>query len=128
MNTRLLMAASAFWLGASGLLFSFLPEEILVYAGEQPAGTSAMMLQLLGAVYMGFAMLNWMAKGNLIGGVYSRPVAMGNLVHFVVAGLALLKAAFATPDAPAYWVAGGIFIVFAVLFWKVAFTHPLKQA
>ena len=127
MNTRLLMTASALWLGILGLLFTFLPAEVLAYTGSGPVVSLTILLQMLGAVYLGFAMLNWMARGNLLGGVYSRPVAIGNLAHFLICGLALLKAGFATPEAPVFWIAGGIFAVFAALFGTIAFTHPLKQ-
>jgi len=46
---------------------------------------------LLGALYVDFAMLNWMVKGSLIGNIYNRPVAVANFTHFLVGGLALAK-------------------------------------
>lgn len=52
---------------------------------------SVLILQILGAAYFGFAMLNWMTKHNLIGGIYSKPLVIGNLVHFLVSSLALIK-------------------------------------
>ncbi|NDK56305.1 hypothetical protein [Pontibacter fetidus] len=127
MNTKLLMSASALVLAAIGLLLSFLPDEILQYAGVSSVLLLPVILQLLGAAYLGFALLNWMARANLIGGIYSRPVAIGNLMHFIVSGLALLKAAFAGPGNIALWVTGVVFIGFAILFAKVTFTHPLKE-
>ena len=81
MNTRLLMRASAVFSGALGAVATFLPQEILVRAGIPPVGLSVILVQIAGALYLGFAMLNWMAQGNIIGGIYSRPVAMGNLAH-----------------------------------------------
>ena len=36
-------------------------------------------------------MLNWMAKGTLIGGIYNKPIAIGNFTHFTIGGLALIK-------------------------------------
>ena len=48
-------------------------------------------MQLLGALYIGFAMANWTAKDNAIGGIYSRPLSLANCVHFVAGALALLK-------------------------------------
>tara|TARA_B100000795_G_C22758264_1_gene422450 strand:- start:769 stop:1020 length:252 start_codon:yes stop_codon:yes gene_type:complete len=45
----------------------------------------------MGAMYLGFAMLNWMAKGPLIGGIYDKPIAVGNFMHFGVGALALVK-------------------------------------
>jgi hypothetical protein len=124
MNTKLLMSASAIILGAVGLFLSFLPEEIIAYVGADSDKLLPVILQLLGAAYVGFAMLNWMAKGNLLGGIYSRPIAIGNLTHFLVAGLALLKVAYAQPDQVILLVLGLVFGLFAVLFGLVTFTHP----
>ena len=121
------MSASAIILAVLGLLLTFLPQEILAYVGSDAATLLPLILQLLGAAYLGFAILNWMAKGNLIGGIYSRPVAIGNLAHFLISGLALLKAAANTPDSAALWVIGGIFITLALLFGYVTFTHPAKS-
>ena len=82
MSTKLLMSASAVVLGAIGIILTFMPEEVsrvLMLVG------SPILFQLLGTLYFAFAMLNWTAKGNLIGGSYSRPVALGNFAHFMVA-------------------------------------------
>lgn len=127
MNTKILMSASAIVLGAIGILLSFLPDEILDYAGASSVAFFPVILQLLGAAYLGFAMLNWMARANLIGGVYSRPVAIGNLMHFIVGSMALLKAAFAGHGSTPLWVVGAVFASFAILFAKVTFTHPIKD-
>ena len=77
MNTRMVMRASAVWLGALGVVATFLPQEILVHGGTVPVALSVVVVQMAGALYLGFAMLNWMAQGNIIGGIYSRPVAIG---------------------------------------------------
>jgi hypothetical protein len=46
-------------------------------------------------------MLNWMARANRIGGIYSRPVAMGNFLHFTMGALVLLG--LAMPTLIDYW-------------------------
>jgi hypothetical protein len=128
MNTKLLMSASALVWGTIGLLLSFVPDELLAYTGITTVVTFPVLLQLLGATYLGFAALNWMARGNLIGGIYSRPVAIGNLMHFIVGGMALLKAAYAIQGATALWVAAILYLLFALLFAIVTFRHPLTKA
>ena len=50
-----------------------------------------MLVQLAGALYVGFAMVNWMAKGNLLGGIYNRAVAMGNFADFGIGAIVLVK-------------------------------------
>ena len=34
-------------------------------------------------------MTNWMVKGSRVGGIYNRPIAIGNLVHFAVGAITL---------------------------------------
>ena len=85
------MIASAVFYGILGLGLSFLPEEIYRYMSTDTNQISIITLQILGAAYLGFAMLNWMTKNNLIGGIYSKPLLMGNLVHFLMSSIALIK-------------------------------------
>ena len=94
MNTRVLMTASAVFLGAQGVVASFLPVEMLGFLdGIAHNRFEATLVQLFGAALLGFAMLNWMAKGAPAGGIYGRPIVIGNLVHYTVGGIALLKVA-----------------------------------
>lgn len=123
MNTKILMATSAVVLGVLGLTLSFLPEEILSYYSA-PSMEGTLTLQLLGAAYFGYAMLNWMAKGNLIGGIYSKPLAMANVAHFLIGGITLVKLAIGTPGNLVLWVAAAGFSAFAILFYIVSATHP----
>lgn len=117
------MAASAIVLGASGVALSFFPDEIL-HLFSSPSLGGTVTLQLLGAAYFGFAMLNWMAKGNLIGGIYSKPVAMANVAHFFIGGITLVKLAIGISGSPVLWAAAAIYSIFAILFYKVSTTHP----
>jgi hypothetical protein len=127
MNTRLLMRASAAFLGLLGASATFLPQEILARAGAPPVGAGVVLVQIAGALYLGFALLNWMAQGNLIGGIYSRPVAVGNLGHFAIAGLSLLKAVLGGQRLPEIVVGTVAYLLFAVLFALVVFRHPAQS-
>jgi len=33
---------------------------------------------------LGFSILNWMSKASLIGGIYNKPLLIGNLLHFLL--------------------------------------------
>jgi hypothetical protein len=124
MNTKLLMSISAVLLGIAGIALIFFPGEIQTLMPGKVA-SDTLLLQILGSLYFAFAMLNWMARGNLIGGIYSRPVAIANLTHFVIAGLTLLKA---TGDNHfmGIWVGGLIYLTLAILFGIVVYTHPVN--
>ena len=109
-------------MGMAGMVLSFLPQE--VSNGLGMPGSAAIFLQVLGALYLGFALINWTAKANLIGGIYSRPVALGNLAHFVVGALALAKLTFKDTSLNYLWVAALVYSAFAFLFAYVFFTTP----
>ncbi len=126
MNTKLLLAASAVGLGGLGLAASFLPQEILAALGSTASGLLPVVVQLLGAMLIGWAMMNWMAKDSLIGGIYNRPIALGNLVHFAVGALALLKAITAGNHALPVLLGGVIYAIFAVGFGLVVFGSAVK--
>jgi drug/metabolite transporter (DMT)-like permease len=120
------MRASALSLGLMGIAASFLPKDILSAVGAPSLPILTAGIQLLGAAQMGLAMLNWMAQANLLGGIYSRPVAVCNLTHYAIAFLALAKAvSFAEFNIPIA-ILTVYYVVFAALFGLVLQTHPAK--
>jgi len=94
LNTRILMTASAGILGLAGLVAVFAPELPLAALGGAQANFPAVVVQLLGTLYLAFAFMNWLARGSAIGGP--------SVLVVVVAG---------------------IYAVFAILFWWLAFKH-----
>ncbi len=127
MNPKYIMAASAILTGLSGLAASFFPKEILMKAGISPNETMILVIQVTGALYIGFGIMNWMAKTILIGGIYAKPLATGNFAHFFIAAIALLKAATNHYVSPYLWLAAIIYSIFALLFGMVLFTSPFKK-
>jgi hypothetical protein len=127
MNTKLIMQASAILLLGTGISLSFLPEEVLLQMQiESSTPLQSVLLQLMGALYFAFGMINWTAKGNLIGGIYARPVAIGNLCHFVIGFLALIKLSFRHPEVLTI-VLTIFYGLFALCFTLIFFTHPVKS-
>ncbi len=123
---RQLMAASALFLFALGLPCVFAPDVVLTrLTGGTSPGTE-ILVQLTGALYVGFAALNWMSKGSLMGGIYGRPVAIGNLLHFVAGGFALIKAASALGQPAVAWAVAVGYVLFAIGFGLVVFRNPLS--
>lgn len=92
LSTRTLMAGSSLFLLAMGMGASFFPQEILAGLGLEAAAPAVMIVKLAGGLYVGFAAINWMARGNAIGGIYSRPVAVGNFAHFLMSTIVFAKA------------------------------------
>ncbi|PQJ34990.1 hypothetical protein BSZ35_10605 [Salinibacter sp. 10B] len=121
MNTKLFMSTSGIFLGFFGITISFFPREILTALGATPDEVSLVLANMVGAMYLGVGMLNWMARGNLIGGVYSRPVALGNFVLFVMIAITLSKQVLASSNAVVYAIGGALHAVFAGGFGYVLF-------
>jgi hypothetical protein len=121
------MTMSAIIMGITGVVLSFLPHELLSYLNAT-TGTiiDALLLQILGALYFAFAMMNWTAKANLIGGIYARPLAIGNLTHFVIGALALSKG-YSLSQPIIFQAITLIYIVFAISFVIVFFRHPVTN-
>lgn len=124
MHTRILMSLSAAFMAIIGLAFSFLPQEVLGLHGTVPDNATVLLIQMAGAAYLGFALLNWSARGILIGGIYARPVAVGNFLHFVMVAISLIKAAIAFGAVP-LMISAAVFSVFAIWFGLVAFRSPV---
>lgn len=128
MNTKLIMTLSACFMYSIGILLTFAPELILDYFSLEPNQITLFLLQIIGALYFGFGMLNWMNKGRPIGGIYNRPVAIANLSHFMIAGLALLKGLSSIANIPlAIWALGIIYIGFGIAFGIILFRHPSPE-
>ncbi|MBT3608336.1 MAG: hypothetical protein HN815_09080 [Candidatus Marinimicrobia bacterium] len=128
MNTKSLMTLSAIILALIGISLIFLPKEILEYLELSVSETLQLLMQIIGSFYFAFAILNWMSKGSIIGGIYNRPIAMANLTHFVIAGLALIKGILANPSfSYVIWLIAIIYSIFAILFGIVAFKHPVNE-
>lgn len=124
--TKLLMTTSAGFTGLLGLSASFFPQEILAHFGVQPDGPLVLLIGIAGALYLGFAVLNWMAREHLIGGIYSRPVALGNFVHFFLAAVVLTDQVFVAPITVPFAVAATAYALFAAAFGYVVFAGGTK--
>ena len=125
MHSRALMITSAAFLAVLGFATSFLPEKVLGLHGTVPDTPTLLLVQMTGALYLGFAILNWTAKGVLIGGIYARPVALGNFLHFTMVSIMLIKAAIAHGVIPLA-ISAAVFSVFAIWFGLVLFKPPTR--
>ena len=127
MNTKILLTASAIFLGLIGIGFSFLPDEIIMYLNIESNPFLTLLLQILGSLYLGFGIMNWVAKGSLIGGIYNRPIAIGNSLHFFVGAITLLKIVFKIQEHTEIIISlTVIYTILALCFAYVFRTNPNK--
>lgn len=121
------MGSSAFALAVTGLLLTFGSMEIAAAFGTPATGLTALVMQLLGAAQLGWAMTNWMSRASLFGGIYGRPLVVGNLLHFFAGGSALLKSAM-FGSSRAILVVGIVYALLAIAFGWLLFRNPLEDA
>jgi hypothetical protein len=120
MNTKLLMVTSSLALALAGIVTSFAPAELLRALGSPAAEPAPVLIQLLGGAYVAFALTNWTAKDNMIGGIYSRPLSLGNGVHFLAGSLALAKQQISQGVSLPLMVVLVVYSIFAVCFlWLI---------
>jgi hypothetical protein len=116
---------SAVLLLSTGLALNFLPQEIAATLGLGIAPTTVLLLQVLSAAFLGMGYLNWLSRGNPMGGIYSRPLALQNLLFFGVGAISLDRAAFHAPHILAIQIAACVFTALAVAFsWLMFFHDP----
>ncbi len=128
MNTKIVMTLSALTLGAAGIILTFIPETMLNLLNVDSNKVALFMMQIIGALFFAFGMLNWMTKASVIGGIYNRPIAVANFTHFLIAGLALTKGLIANPKLPfIIWVIGSFYFIFMILFGLILFRHPITE-
>jgi hypothetical protein len=125
MQSRIIMAASAIAMGVAGVVALFAPQELLRAMSITADLVPTLSTQITAALFLGFAMLNWMAKDSLIGGIYNRPVAVGNLTHFAIGAITLIKAA-AGHATTSLVIAAALYTLFALAFSMLVFGSAVK--
>lgn len=120
-RTKFLMIASALFMAVIGLGLSFFPQEIAAYFDVPSESVAVVFVKIIGGLYIGFALLNWMARSNIIGAIYSRPVAIGNFGQFLFVGITLLKLALSSHPV-LFGLLGAINMIFAVCFGYILFS------
>ena len=117
------MVSSSVFLGFLGLLALFVPEELLKMLSLPITNTLPVLIQLLGALYLSFALMNWTAKDNIIGGVYLRPISIANFSHFMIGALTLLNNQFSNGANIYLLVTSIVYVVYAIIFTLLVFFH-----
>ncbi|EKE85308.1 hypothetical protein [Idiomarina xiamenensis] len=117
------MFSSALLMAAAGICLLFFPA--LVDTWVLPIGANnALALQLLAAVYLGMAMMNHMAKGQLLGGIYGRPICVGNFMHFLIGLFILIKQLLDGSVLPGLIAATAIYALYTIIFARLLFRMP----
>lgn len=120
MNTKLLMTSSGLILALAGVFALFAPD-VLLPQDTLNLEQMSVLVQLIGALYFAFALMNWTAKDSAIGGIYARPVSLANFGHFFVGTLLLAKHQLSNEFNIFILVALVVYAIFAAFFYWLVF-------
>ena len=106
----------------AGLLFA--GDEVARRIAPGAAPVVEVVVQLLGGAWLGVATIDWFTRGLTIGGIYGRPIVLGNLTLYLVTAATALKAAQVSPADPLLLV-GLAAAVMTVLYTRLLFRSPV---
>ena len=115
------MTSSSLVLGLAGLFALFAPDVLLAMLGVPMTNPLSVFIQLLGALYFSFALMNWTAKDSIIGGIYARPISMGNFAHFFSGTLLIAKYVLSNRFNMSILLILAVYAIFASLFYWLVF-------
>ena len=84
------LSIGALLVGGFALLFG--ADTILPRLAPGVPSSAGWLGQLVAAAWIGVAVMNWMQRTSVLGGIYGRPVVSANLVLYFVSTLSLVRA------------------------------------
>jgi hypothetical protein len=121
MNTKTLMTSSSLFLALAGVFTLFAPDVLLSALGVAVTAQLSVLVQLLGALYFSFALMNWTAKDSAIGGIYARPVSLATIGHFFSGTLLLAKYLLSNEFNLPILLVTILYAIFAAVFYWLVF-------
>ena len=118
---------SALVLALGGVALLFAPDVILPALAPGFPPNAVWLAQLLAAAWLGVAVLDWLQRATLIGGIYGRPMVLANLALYFIGDLAVLRA-LRTPGAPrALWMIAVPATLLAVAYGALMLRGPFDE-
>jgi len=115
-SSKYLLTTLAVFVFLQGIGTSFLSNEFIDLLSVQQNTLTTVIVQVLGALQLGWGMLNFMCRNHKYGGIFGRPLLLSNLAILVVSGMAMLRALLTGHLEPFY-----PFLLLTALYWLFAF-------
>ena len=115
------MTSSSLVLGLAGIFALFAPDVLLAMLSVPMTNPLSVLIQLMGALYFSFALMNWTAKDSIIGGIYARPISLGNFAHFFSGTLLIAKYLLSNGFNVSILLMLVVYTIFAALFYWLVF-------
>lgn len=125
MSSRTILTITSILLFATGGLAVFAADEVAGLMELEVSFETRIFAEFAGIGMLALAVQNWMSRARPIGGVYARPLGLGNLLFFSTSALTLGRY-LAAETLPREMIAVcGVFALLALAFaWLVFFSQP----
>lgn len=124
---RFILTLSAAILFVGGAVAAFAAEEVARAIDADASAAFPVVVQVAAGGFLAFALVNWMSRKNRIGGIYARPLALGNLLLFSSSALAVGNAADTVKLPSEGIVVCAVAALLAVSFaWLIFFHDPVE--
>lgn len=91
MKTHPVIIIAAVFLLLLAVMCLFAPLNVLILVGSTGLYTPTVVVQLLGASFLGLGLLDWVSRNSTVGGIYGRPLVVANFSHFLCGAMVLFR-------------------------------------
>lgn len=124
--SKIVLISSAVLNAIIGILITFAPQETGQFIGTTEMNNADLaLMQILGSALVGIAIINFMSRGATVGGIYGKPIQLGNLVFHLATGLGLLKYVFSSESWIIFGIPALLYLILTAGFIKLNFTSPV---
>ena len=126
LGSKAVLGASGVVLFVLGIVLNFAPQETARLLGAGESTGVVLIIQTLAGALGGMGILDWFSRANRVGGIYGRPLALGNLLLFGIAAISLWRAVGVggVPRVVAAVVASGLALDWA---WLLFVHDPVAE-
>ncbi len=123
-KAAILLIAAFFTL--TGIAFVVAPIEMTarLFNTNRLQMVSPVLPSLLGAAFLGVAIMNWLIRNAPLGGIYGRAIVSGNQVHFFAGTLILITSNAVKTATILYGVLLSVYLLSAIFFTLLLFFNP----
>lgn len=112
-----------------GLVISFLPQETgRIFGTASQYGMDLLLMKVIGALFFGLGLINFMSRSSIIGGIYGRPITLGNVMVSLIISGQFVKFNISQDGVGGHlWVVAIIFILITLSFIYLFFKTPATE-
>jgi hypothetical protein len=127
MITRWIMALSAILLLAHGIALLFAPELLFTLFDLTYSPQGSFSAQLFGSALMSIGLMNWTARGLVLGGIYGRALVYGNFTFSFIGFFVCLRARLNGFSNQYFWIEVVLCLASAIVFGVMLFRGPIPR-